>query len=222
VPERPIRLLLAEDHALVREGLGALLGLEPRLSVVGTVERGDQVVTAALETDPDVILMDIQMPGLDGIAATAQICAQRPEANVLILSNYGDDAYVLDALTAGARGYLMKDASSEELINAILAAASGQSYLPSSISARVLRGLAPRRLTKEVEAINLLTRRELEVLLLVAQGSSNREIALGLGIRYSTVKTHVSNILSKLNVADRAKAMVYALENGLATPRPGH
>jgi two-component system, NarL family, response regulator LiaR len=204
-----IRLLIADDHAMVRQGLRAFLGLSEDLETVGEAVDGRQAVEQAHRLRPDLVLMDLLMPGVDGISATAAIRRDLPGVEVLALSGYLEDHLIADALHAGAVGYLLKDTDAEELQRAVRAAAAGQVQLSPAVAARLVRdvhipGSAPQ-----------LTRREEEVLALLARGRANGQIARELHIAPQTVKTHVSNILTKLGLTDRTQAALYAVREGL-------
>lgn len=210
-----IRVLIADDHAIVRKGIRALLATEPDVEVVGEAENGQEAVTAALELQPDVILMDLMMPEMDGIEATRCITADQPEARILVLTSFAADDKVFPAIKAGALGYLLKDSGPEELVGAIRQVYQGESSLHPTIARKLLSELSgPSERPPTAEP---LTEREVEVLRLVARGGSNREIAEALVISEATVRTHVSNILSKLHLASRTQAALYALREGLAS-----
>jgi two-component system, NarL family, response regulator LiaR len=212
--QTPIRVLLADDHAIVRKGLRALLVTEPGLEVVAEAANGQQAIAEARRLCPDVVLMDLVMPGIDGLEATRCIAAEQPSVRILVLTSFAADDKVFPALRAGALGYLLKDSGPEELVQAIRQVHRGESSLHPSIARRLLQELAgPAHREPMVEA---LTEREVDVLRLVAQGQSNREIATGLCIGEATVRTHVSSILSKLNLGSRTQAALYALREGLA------
>jgi DNA-binding NarL/FixJ family response regulator len=208
-----IRVLVADDQRVVREGLVLLLGLIDELQVVGAAADGAQAVALAVREEADVVLMDLRMPGTDGVAATRALAEQRPQARVLVLTTYADDASVFPALQAGARGYLTKDAGAEELAAAIRAVHAGGVHLDPAVQARLLDAAAGTR-----EAPDELTPREAEVLVLIAEGLSNAEIADRLVVSLATVKTHVNRIFAKTGVRDRAQAVRYAYREGLATP----
>jgi DNA-binding NarL/FixJ family response regulator len=206
-----IRILVADDQRVVREGLVLLLGLIEDLEVVGAAADGDEAVALAVAERADVVLMDLRMPGTDGVAAARELAARRPETRVLILTTYADDASVFPALQAGARGYLTKDTGAEALAAAIRAVHAGGVHLDPAVQARLLSaasGTAPDELTP----------REAEVLTLIAEGLSNAEIAERLVVSLATVKTHVNRIFAKTGVRDRAQAVRYAYREGLATP----
>jgi NarL family two-component system response regulator LiaR len=204
-----IRLLIADDHAMVREGLRAFLRLSDDLVTVGEAADGRQAVDLAHELRPDVVLMDLLMPGVDGVSATAAIRRDLPAVEVLALSGYLEDHLIADALQAGAVGYLLKDTDADELQRAVRAAAAGQVQLSPAVAARLIRGArAPASPAQ-------LTRREEEVLVLLARGRANGQIARELHIAPQTVKTHVSNILAKLKSQSRTEAALYAMRVGL-------
>ena len=205
VKEDVLRLLLVDDHAVVRKGLGLLLGMDERFKVVAEVERGDEALAAFEEHDPDVVLMDVRMPGKDGVEATAGILGDFPEAKVLMLTSYDLDEDVFRALDAGASGYVLKTVGHEELFEAILCVHGGGRYLPGDLAERV-EARNPRA---------QLSPRELETLELLARGLTNREIGLALGVTERTGKAHAEAILAKLEVADRAEAVDEAYKRGL-------
>ena len=209
----PIRVLLADDQRVVREGLAMLLGLLPGIEVVGTAADGEEAVRLAVARAPDVILMDLRMPRVDGVEATRRIADARPQARVIALTTYADEPTVLSALRAGARGYLTKDAGAEEIEAAITAVAHGDAALDPAVQAHVLAGLA-----EGADAPALpdgLTPREAEVLTLIAEGLSNAQIAERLVVSQATVKSHVNRVFAKARVRDRAQAVAYAYRNGL-------
>jgi NarL family two-component system response regulator LiaR len=209
-----IRVLIADDHAVVREGLRALMATEPGMELVGEAKDGIEAVLKARSLRPDVILLDLVMPRLDGIEAIGQIKREDPEARILILTSFSEDDKVFAAIKAGALGYLLKDSSPEELLQAIHDVNRGESSLHPTIARKLIQELSrPSDLPPAEEP---LTEREVEVLGLVAQGLPNQEIAEELVISEPTVRTHVSNILSKLHLANRTQAALYALREGLA------
>jgi DNA-binding NarL/FixJ family response regulator len=213
-----IRVLLVDDQALFREGLRTLLSLHEDIDVVGEASDGREALTAADTLRPDVILMDLRMPVLDGVAATRRLKESAHPARVIVLTTFDDDETVFDGLRAGAVGYLLKDVSSEKLVEAIRAAARGGSFLQPSIAAKVLaefNRLEERAAPPPPALVEPLSERELEIVRLVAAGDSNREIAARLYITEGTVKNHVTNILSKLGARDRTQAALMAREMGL-------
>lgn len=205
----PIRILIADDHAVVRQGLRMFLSLDKDLEVVGEAVDGKQALQMAHQLRPDVVLMDLLMPVMGGVEATTAIRKQLPDTEVIALTSVLEDSSVIGAVRAGAIGYLLKDTESDDLIHAIKAAAAGQVQLSPKAAARLMREV---RAPENPEA---LTERETDVLRLLAQGQSNKEIAYTLSIGEKTVKTHVSNILSKLNVTSRTQAALYAARIGL-------
>jgi len=214
-----IRVLIADDQSLVRAGFRLVLEHEPDIEVVGEAADGEQAVHGAARLGPDVVLMDIRMPHLDGIAATRRI-AQRGRARVLVLTTYDLDEYVFDALQAGASGFLLKDTPPEQLAAGIRHVAAGDALLAPSVTRRLIEEFArtgpPRR--PAPAGLDELTPRELEVLRLVARGLSNAEIAEALVLGDTTVKTHVTHVLAKLGLRDRVQAVVLAYESGVVTP----
>ncbi|MGE5596431.1 MAG: response regulator [Hyphomicrobiales bacterium] len=204
-----IRILLADDHSVVRQGLKMFLGLDDELEVVGEATNGEEAVRMARELSPDVVLMDLLMPVMDGITAIGQIRREMPDIEVIALTSVLEDASVVGAVRAGAIGYLLKDTQDEELRRAIKAAAQGQVQLSPQAAARLMREM------RQPEAPEPLTEREQEVLVLLAKGRANKEIARDLQIGEKTVKTHVSNILSKLGVQSRTQAALHAVRVGL-------
>jgi len=211
----PIRVLIADDHAIVRKGIRALLATEPGIDVVGEAGNGHEAIAQASATRPDVILMDIVMPGMDGLEATRHILAQQPDARILVLTSFASDDKVFPAIRAGALGYLLKDSGPGELTLAVQQVYRGESSLHPSIARKVLQQLAYP--PDSARGKNVLTGRETEVLQLLAQGHSNRQIAQELTISEATVRTHVSRILAKLNLCSRTQAALYALREGLAS-----
>lgn len=208
-----IRVLIVDDHAIVRRGIRALLSEAGGFNIVGEVDNGRSAVLAAAETQPDVILMDLLMPGMDGIEATRQITAQQPQMRVLVLTSFAADNKVFPAIKAGAVGYLLKDSSPDELVRAIRQVHRGEPALHPSIARKLLQEVA-RPPAQEV-APEALTARELGVLRLIAQGLSNQEIANRLAVSEATIRTHVSRILGKLHLASRTQAALYAVREGL-------
>jgi DNA-binding NarL/FixJ family response regulator len=213
VTDEPIRVLIADDHAGFRSGLDALLATQPGLAVVGQAETGNEAVAAAVALQPDVVVMDLNMPGLDGIAATRRIVDSSPHIAVLVLTMADNDAAVFDALRAGARGYLLKGADRAELTRAIRAVASGEAIFGPDVARRLMAYFADAPV--RAPAFPELSERELEVLELIARGMSNQQIVDRLVISPKTVRNHISNIFSKLQVRDRAEAVVRAREAGL-------
>lgn len=206
-----IRLLIVDDHPVVRAGLVGLLSDEPGFEVVGEAADGDRAVRVAEATRPDVVLMDLRMPGVDGVQATARIVASGPDApKVLILTTYETDDQILAAIEAGASGYLLKAAPQDEILAGIRSVADGQTALSPTVAARLVQ-----RMRQPTAPSISLSGREVDVLRLVAAGNSNKQIALALGIGESTVKTHLLKVFDKLGVADRTRAVTLAMERGL-------
>lgn len=208
-----IRVLIADDHAVVRQGLRTFLELQDDIEVVGEAADGEQALAAAAELQPDVVLMDLVMPRLDGVGAIEALRASGSAARVLVLTSFLDEDKVLPAVRAGAAGYLLKDAQPADLVGAIRTVDGGDALLHPAVAARVLRELAAGGGRRELH--DSLTAREREVLALVARGRANKAIALDLGVAEKTVKTHVGNILAKLGLSDRTQAALYAVREGL-------
>jgi DNA-binding NarL/FixJ family response regulator len=216
-----IRVLIADDQALVRAGFRMLLEAEPDVDVVGDATNGREALDAVARLRPDVILMDIRMPELDGLEATRRVLAAAPPdggPRVLILTTFDLDEYVYEALRAGASGFLLKDAPPEQLLEAIRVVAAGDGLLAPSVTRRVIAEFARRPETKPPPELGELTPRELEVLRLIARGLSNAEIAAELFLSETTVKTHVARVLQKLRLRDRVQAVVLAYESGIVQP----
>jgi DNA-binding NarL/FixJ family response regulator len=216
-----IRVLIVDDQMMVREGFSVLLGAMPDIEVVGEAVNGRDAVDRVRELSPDVVLMDIRMPGIGGIEATRHITAAHPDMRVLVLTTFDLDEYVYDALRAGASGFLLKDASSEQLAEAVRVVAAGEALLAPVITRKLIAEFSrldgkPRAPLRE--RVGDLTERETEVLALIAQGLSNAEIARHLFVAEQTVKTHVGRILVKLGLRDRTQAAVFAYESGLVRP----
>ncbi|MGW4467573.1 response regulator [Micromonospora sp. NPDC004704] len=219
-----IRVLVVDDQELVRGGFALILDAQPDITVVGEAADGVEAVEATAALAPDVVLMDVRMPRLDGIAATARICAAS-DAKVLVLTTFDLDEYVYDALRAGASGFLLKDMRRDELVNAVRVVATGEALLAPSVTRRLIADVvarsAPSGPPPGAGRLATLTVRESEMLRAVARGLSNAEIASEFHVTEHTVKTHVSNVLSKLNLRDRVQAVVLAYESGLVVPRSG-
>lgn len=212
-----IRVLIADDQAIVRKGIQALLATEPNIAVAGEAENGKDAIRQVEKLQPDVILMDLQMPEMDGIEAIGHITASKPNARILVLTSFATDDKVFPAIKAGALGYLLKDSSPEELIQAIRQVHQGESSLHPTIARKVLQELSRPPAPEQTPTSEPLTEREVDVLRLVARGMGNQQIADQLIISEATVRTHVSNILSKLHLASRTQAALYALQKGLAS-----
>jgi DNA-binding NarL/FixJ family response regulator len=216
-----VRVLLVDDDELMRAGLAAVLSSDDGIEVVGEASNGRSAIGRVRAAEPDVVLMDVRMPDLDGIAATREISATHPEVKVVILTTFEQDDYIFGALRAGASGFLLKRSRPEDLLAAIHTVAAGESLLSPSVTRVVVNHLAahPGPTPATSERLAELTPRELEVLELLARGLSNAEIAAALVIEESTVKTHVKRILMKLDLRDRIHAVIFAYENGLTQPR---
>jgi DNA-binding NarL/FixJ family response regulator len=219
----PIRIIVADDHHVVRTGFAALLDTQPDFTVVGTASDGTEAVRACRELSPDVILMDVRMPVMDGIEATRELTGPQPDGRpgprVLILTTFDLDHYVYDALRAGASGFLLKDVTAERLFDAVRVIAAGEALLAPAVTRRLISEFARLRPRSGAPpALGTLTPRETQVLRLVAKGLSNPEIAARLVVTEETVKTHVSRMLSKLGLRDRTQAVVTAYESGLVVP----
>jgi len=215
----PLRLLIADDHVAFRDGLRALLGTVEGLEVSGEAGSGDEAVTRAAALQPDVVLMDVRMPGLDGIEATRRIVATSPHIAVLVLTMFEDDESVFAALRAGARGYLLKGADRAEIVRAVRAVTSGEAIFGPAVARRLMAFFAAPRTSLAPQAFPELTEREREILELIARGLNNLAITQRLVLSPKTVRNHVSNIFSKLQVADRAEAIVRAREAGMGGER---
>ena len=220
VDDEPIRVVLADDQAMIRAGFKLLIDNQPDLQVVGQAETGADAIELVERLEPDVVLMDVQMPDMDGIAATAQLGAmEASEVRVLIVTTFERDEYIFDALRAGASGFLLKTAPPEDLVDAVRVVAGGDSLLDPSVTGRVIGRFSEAGPgVARSERLDDLTDREREVLGQVARGLSNAEIAGVLFVGETTVKTHVSNVLSKLGLRDRVQAVVFAYEHGLIKP----
>jgi DNA-binding NarL/FixJ family response regulator len=211
-----IEVLVVDDHAVVREGLRTFLELQDGIEVVGEAADGEAAVREAERLRPDVILMDLVMPKLDGVEAMRELRRRLPDSRVIVLTSFADDERLLGAIRAGAAGYLLKNAEPQEVARAVRAASAGQALLDPAVAARVVESIADR---DSVAGADSLTPREREVLALIARGRSNKLIARELGISEKTVKTHVGHVLAKLGVTDRTQAAVVAVRAGLVPPR---
>ena len=222
-----VRLLLADDQAMVRQGFGALLNAQDGMLVVGEATNGEDAVRACRELRPDLVLMDVRMPVMDGLEATRRLLHPPPEVDyrprVLMLTTFDLDDYVYEALRAGASGFLLKDATADDLVAAVRVVAAGEALLAPTVTRRLIEEFArrPRRDHPRPDQLATLTARELEVTRLIARGLSNAEIADTLVLAEQTVKTHVGRILAKLHLRDRAQVVVTAYESGLITPGDG-
>jgi DNA-binding NarL/FixJ family response regulator len=215
------RLLVVDDQVLVRAGLRAILEEELDIAVVGEAGDGMAAIAAATALTPDVILMDIRMPSMDGLEATRRICAVAGAPRIVILTTFDLDEYVYEALRAGASGFLLKDAPADDLVRAVRVAAAGDALLAPSVTRRLIARFAGRNVAPASANLGGLTDREREVLLLLARGLSNQEVAQTLFLSETTVKTHVAHVLDKLDLRDRVQAVVLAYECGLVEPRIG-
>jgi DNA-binding NarL/FixJ family response regulator len=218
----PVRVVLADDQRLVRESLATLLGLLDGIELVASAADGEEAIALAAEHRPQVVLMDLKMPRLDGIAATRRLRAEQPDVRVIALTTFADDQSVLGALRAGARGYLTKDAGGEDIRSAIIGVAAGEAALDPAVQHHVVAALAERSSAdgdREAESLpDDLTPREAEVLALIAAGLTNAEIAAELVVSQTTVKSHINHLFSKAGLRDRAQAVNYAYRTGIATP----
>jgi len=216
-----ITVLLVDDQSMVRVGLRMLIETEPDIQVVGEADNGVSAVSAVRNLKPDVVLMDIQMPVMDGLEAIRHIIAEHSEyrTRILMLTTFERDEYIFESLRSGASGFILKNAPPEDLVNAIRVISEGNALLAPSVTRRIIAEFAKKPMTKVYEEeVKRLTEREIEVLLLITKGETNEEIARELVIGETTVKTHVSNILNKLNLRDRVQAVVFAYESGLVQP----
>ena len=225
--ESPVRVLVVDDQRLMRDGIASLLSIQEGIEVVGTASNGQEAVEQALALQPDVVLMDVRMPVMDGVAATVEIHRQLPASQVLMLTTFDDEEYIVDALRAGASGYLLKDVPAHDLAKAVISAHNGIYQLDAAVASKMvsrLAGLESKRSTPVPAPTSRapssimqtdLSEREIEVLRLIAKGATNREIAEQLVITEGTVKNHISNILNRLGLRDRTQAAIYAREHGL-------
>ncbi|MBN3957360.1 response regulator transcription factor [Nostoc sp. NMS8] len=202
-----IRVLIVDDHAIVRKGLATIINRDPEMTAIAQAENGQQAIDAFREYQPDVTLMDLRMPQVEGVEAIIAICAEFKQARIAVLTTYDGDEDIYRGLQAGAQGYLLKDTKPGELLNAIRAIHNGQKYIPPEVGAKLLQRMSNPELSK----------RELEVLRLMAQGMGNQEIGTALSIGESTVKSHVNRILSKLGVSDRTQAVITAVKRGIVS-----
>ncbi len=208
-----IKILIVDDHPVVREGIGSMLKREPDFKILGEASNGLEAIEKVQELSPDVVLMDLRMPEMDGVEAMIRIKEEKPEVKFIILTTFSDDEYIFKGIAAGARAYLLKDAPRDELFKAIRAVSKGESLIQPVVASRVLDRLA--ELSKKSAPSETLSEREIEVLKLMASGVSNKDIADQLSITQSTVKTHITSIFQKLNVTTRTEAVTNALKKGL-------
>jgi DNA-binding NarL/FixJ family response regulator len=208
-----IKILIADDHPVVREGLSSMLSRERDIQVVGEAENGTEAIKKAGELQPDIMLMDLRMPEVDGVEAMRQIKVKNPDMKFIVLTTYDNDEYIFKGIEVGARAYLLKDAPREELFKAIRAIYRGESLIEPTVASKVLDRLA--ELSRQVRAPEVLSEREVEVLMLIAKGTGNKLIATSLCIGESTVKTHIQSIFQKLGVSDRTEAVTEAIKKGI-------
>ncbi|MGI5236587.1 response regulator [Dactylosporangium sp. CA-139066] len=212
-----IRVVIADDQRVIRDGMKLMLSLMDGIEVVAVASDGDEAIAAVAENDPDVVLMDLRMPRCDGVTATRRIRAEHPRTQIVVLTTFAENAEMLAALRAGARGYLTKDADADQVVQALRRVASGQADLAPEVQHRLLELLPPDGPVREGPPPDGLTDRELEVLQLVATGMSNADIAAHLMVSEATVKTHINHLFAKTGARDRAQAVAYAYRNGLAS-----
>src|SRR4030042_2009905 len=210
-----MKVIICDDQAIVRAGLVMLLKLEPDIDIVGTAEDGAEAVQMVADKGPDLILMDLKMPIMNGVEATRQIMMKYPQVKVLVLTTYADDEWLFDAIQAGASGYLLKDTPREELVKAVRGTVAGKTYVDPSVAGKVLDQVSSRQTQPATLVTSKLTEREIEILRLIAKGLSNADIAERLFLSEGTVRNHVSAILAKLGVSDRTQAAVIAIQHGL-------
>jgi len=208
-----MKILIADDHPVVREGLSAMLNRQPDIEVVGEAENGRECVEKTRELRPDIVLMDLRMPEMDGVEAMRQIAATNPEVRFIVLTTYDNDEYIFKGIEAGARAYLLKDSPREELFKAIRAVHRGESLIQPAVAGKVLDRFA--ELSRQVQVPEALSDREVEVVKLIAEGTANKEIAVSLHISESTVKTHIQTIFQKLGVSDRTGAVTQSIRKGI-------
>jgi NarL family two-component system response regulator LiaR len=213
-----MKVIICDDQAIVRDGLELLLKLEKDIEVVGLAQDGAEAVDLVTKTHPDLILMDLKMPGMNGVEATRRICAQHPKTKVLILTTFDDDEWVFDAIRAGASGYLLKDTPREKVIEAIRGTVGGKSYVDPLVTGKLLDQVASKQEQPSTLITGKLTEREVDVLRLIARGLSNFDIAENLHLSEGTIRNYVSAIFSKLDISDRTQAAILAIRHGLDQP----
>jgi DNA-binding NarL/FixJ family response regulator len=218
MPASPIRVVLIDDHALVRQGFRRILEDDPDITVVGEAGNGLDAVTLVKKTDPDVVVMDMSMPEMNGLHATMELLKQRPGTKVLILSMYSEEQYVRNALDAGAKGYILKNAIENDLTRAVRAVAAGERYLAPELSSVLIRAIQSGSFEKSTDPYDRLTQREKQVLQLIAHGKSNKEIAVILELSVNTVAVHRANLMSALGVHKTAELVLFAVKKGLVLP----
>ena len=218
MPSPSIRVVLVDDHALVRQGFRRILEDDPDLTVVGEASNGTDAIALVKKTDPDVVVMDMAMPEMSGLHATMEIIKQRPGTKVLILSMYSDEQYVRNALDAGAKGYILKSAIENDLTRAVKAVAAGEQYLAPELSSVLIRAIQTGSFEKASDPYDRLTQREKQVLQLIAHGKSNKEIAVILDLSVNTVAVHRANLMSALGVHKTAELVLFAVKKGLVLP----
>ncbi len=210
-----IKVIICDDQAIIRDGLEMLLKLEPDIEVVGLAQDGAEVVELAAAHMPDLILMDLKMPGINGVEATRRIRTQHPDMKILVLTTYDDDVWLFDAIRAGASGYLLKDTPREKVLEAIRGTVSGQAFVDPAVAGKLLQQTANQQVNPATQITDKLTGREEDVLRLMARGLSNAEIAAQLFLSEGTIRNHVSAIFAKLDVSDRTQAVIIAIQHGL-------
>jgi DNA-binding NarL/FixJ family response regulator len=218
MPASPIRVVLVDDHALVRQGFRRILEDDPEIEVVGEAGSGLDAVALVKKADPDVVVMDMSMPEMNGLHATMELVKQRPGTKVLILSMYSDEQYVKNALDAGAKGYILKNAIENDLTRAVRAVAAGEQYLAPELSSVLIRAIQTGSFEKSADPYDRLTQREKQVLQLIAHGKSNKEIAVMLDLSVNTVAVHRANLMSALGVHKTAELVLFAVKKGLVLP----
>jgi DNA-binding NarL/FixJ family response regulator len=210
-----VKVLICDDQAIVRDGLELLLKLEPDIEILGVARDGEEAVALAARLAPDLILMDLKMPGMNGVEATRRICAAQPGVKILVLTTFDDDAWVFDAIRAGAAGYLLKDTPREKLVEAVRGTLRGKSYLDPLVTGKLLDQVASQRQQPAAVVTEKLTEREVDVLRRIARGRTNAEIAEDLHLSEGTIRNHVSAIFARLDLADRTQAAIFAIRHGI-------